>query len=355
VPVYPKERFSFLIDQIPENVEEKIFCLFGDVYLCEEAAKKIITKVKEKSNAALERIYGDEVDENSLKERFFSFLFGEQRLIWVKDLTDFSCLNPEMVDRLPYYLIITTNLAKAIPKWLKEKTIFFDFSIKPAGVAEQRIWQERLIDTLLGETHKTITTTAKSHLLDCVGFNLFALKNNLELLINYIGEKDVIDNEAIDMVIIPIKEEMGFALGERLGQQRIEAALNLLKNLLEQGFHPLVILGFLTKEWRCLFEAKLLMKGVKINFSETCTYNQFLKMTYPNLRKENLTILAGLHPYVVYSLLRRAFNYSLMDLFTLQQRLLFVDRFIKTNTQSGSYYLEMLILFWSQLLGGGND
>ena len=207
---------------------------------------------------------------------------------------------------------------------------------------------------MLKKAKKEITPTAKAHLLEYTGFNLFALKNYLEMLINYIGEKEVINEEHIISMVTPIKEEAAFTIGEKLIQDNPEVSLSFLKNLLDQGFHPLAILSLLIKEWRFLLEAKILLEEGKINFNESYRYQQFLKTIYPEVKRKNLTILTNFHPYMLYILLKRANRYSLKGLYRIHEKLLLTDSFIKTSTQNSLYYLEMLILFWGKILGGRN-
>jgi len=348
VPAYPKERFHTLADQIPEKIKERIFCFSGNLFLCEEAAKQIINKIKKK-NVIIEYIFGDEIDQACFREKLLSAsLFAEEKIIWIKDLTEFSFLSPEIINHLQHYLVITTLEAKAIPDFIIKQAIFVDFSVKPK---EQQRWQEQLIQTLLKKAKKRITPTAKTYLLDYTGFNLFAIKNYLEMLINYIGEKEVINEQHIINMVTPIKEEAAFAIGEKLVQNKTEVALSFLKNLVEQGFHPLAILSLLIKEWRFLLEAKILLEEGKINFNESYSYQQFLKTIYPEVKRKKITILINLHPYVLYIILKRANRYSLRGLYRLHEKLLLTDSFIKAGTQNSLYYLEMLILFWGKMLG----
>ncbi len=352
MPAYPKERFHTLVNQIPEKIKETIFCFSGEPYLCEEAAKQIITKIKKK-NVIIEYVFGDEIEQASFKEKLLSAsLFGEEKIIWIKYLTRFSFLSPKIIHHLQHYLVITTLEAKAIPDFIKKEAIFVDFSVKPK---EQQRWQEQLIQTVLKKAKKRITPTAKTYLLDYTGFNLFALKNYLEMLINYIGEKEIINEQHIINMVTPIKEEAAFAIGEKLEQNKTEIALRFLKNLVEQGFHPLAILSVLIKECRSLLEAKILLEEGKINFNASYSYQQFLKTIYPEVKRKKLTILINLHPYVLYIILKRANRYSLRGLYRIHEKLLLTDSFIKTSTQNSLYYLETLILFWVKCLGGKND
>ncbi|CAD7780946.1 hypothetical protein DMNBHIDG_02479 [Candidatus Methanoperedenaceae archaeon GB37] len=145
MPAYPKERFYTLVNQIPEKIKEKIFCFSGEPYLCEEAAKQIINKIKKK-NGIVEYILGDEIDQASFREKLLSAsLFAEEKAIWIKDLTEFSFLDPKIINHLQHYLIITTLEAKVIPDFLKNRAIFVDFSIKPK---EQQKWQEQAYPNL---------------------------------------------------------------------------------------------------------------------------------------------------------------------------------------------------------------
>jgi len=337
-----------LLKQIPEGVKERVFYFSGNAYLCEEAAREIITKLRQKKDIKLETIDGDILNRDLFLEKLSAgSLFGEEKLIWIKNLTDLSLIEPEVLKHQPHYLIITASESKNLPKFLQTLAVVVDFSVK-AG--EQEMWQEQLMTTILKKANKKITPGAKRCLLDYIGFNLFALKGYLELLVNYVGKQEIIDEKTVKMLVTPIREEALFELTERLVEASPARVLGFLDNLLAQGIHPLVILSILAREIRCLLEVKGLEQEGKVNFAVSYSYQEFLKITYPGLKKEKLIYLGALHPYPLYFIFKRACCYNIETLRQLQQRLMHTETMIKRTQRNTIYQLEMLILFWCRLL-----
>lgn len=351
--IYPEERFSELLKHIPEGVKERVFCFFGNAYLCEEAAREVVTRLQQKKDMKLESIDGETFDRNLFLEKLsVGSLFGEKKLIWIKNLTNLSQIEPKILEHQPHYLVITAPEAKNLPKFLQTLAIVVDFSVK---TNEQERYQEKVVNNVLKKANKKITPQAKRCLFNFIGFNLFALKHYLEMLVNYVGKEEVIDEKAVKTLVSPIREEALFALTEKLISSPPAEILRFLDNLLAQGIHPLVILSILAREIRCLLEVKGLEQKGKISFAPNYSYQQFLKTVYPDLKKEKLIHLAALHPYPLYFIFKRACFYNIEGLKQLYQRLIHTEAMMKSTQKNAAYQLEMFILFWCRLVGGRND
>ncbi|MDL1970119.1 MAG: DNA polymerase III subunit delta [Candidatus Desulfofervidaceae bacterium] len=351
--IYPKEKFSELLNHIPEGVKERVFCFWGNIYLCEQAAREVIAKLQQKEGVALESIDGETLDRDFFLEKLsVGSLFGGKKLIWIKNLINLSQIEPKILRNQPHYLVITAPETKNLPTSLQTLAIIVDFSIK---TNEQRMWQEQLLSTFLRKTDKKITPQAKRCLLDYIGFNLFVLKNYLEMLVNYVGEEEIIDEKAVKTLVSPIKEEALFELTEKLVDTSPNKILKFLDNLLAQGIHPLAILSILAREIRCLLEVKGLEQKGKINFTPSYSYQHFLKTVYPELKREKLIHLGSLHSYSLYFIFKRACFYNIETLKQLHQKLIDVETKVKRTQKNAAYQLEEFILFWYKLVVGGRN
>jgi DNA polymerase-3 subunit delta len=205
------------------------------------------------------------------------------------------------------------------------------------------------MQSFLQRAKKRITPAAQRLLVDYIGFNLGILKNSLQMLLNYLGEREIIEEQDVIELIVPTKEEGVFALAEKLTNAPAEDVLFFLNHLLEQGVHPLVILSVLAKEVRCLMEIKEIIQQKNLIFT---SYNQFIKTAYPLIKKENLVHLKGLPPYVIFLFCQRAQKYSLKVLKAIHQQLLLTEVAMKSTSKNVFYHLEMLALFWCKVRGG---
>ena len=345
MPIYPKERITAIIKKIPAEIRDRLFCFVGDTYLCEEIARQVIKRITSTKKVSIETMPAEEITTERLAESLYQTgLFNKEKLIWIKDVSKLDFLDQKSIKKIPHYLLLTLPEGTKVPSFLKDKTVFIDFTLKPN---EKETWMIHFMQSFLQRAKKRITPAAQRLLVDYIGFNLGILKNSLQMLLNYLGEREIIEEQDVIELIVPTKEEGVFALAEKLTNAPAEDVLFFLKQLLEQGIHPLVILSVLAKEVRCLMEIKEIIQQKKLLFA---SYNQFIKTAYPLIKKENLVHLKGLPSYVIFLFGQRAQKYSLKTLKAIHQQLLLTEIAIKSTPKNACYHLEMLMLFWCSFL-----
>ncbi len=342
MPIYPKERFLNLISK---GVSERIFCFIGDAFLCEEAAHQVIKQITTDKNVPKEVFSDNEINSSFFEKNTHQggSLFGTSKVYWIKDASP-EKLNRKALADFPHYLILTFSQNPKIPAFLKEISFFVDFTLKPN---EKQAWALKMVQTLFQKANKKVTQPVQNLLLELTGYNLAVLKNSIHLLLNYVGEKEIIEEQDVVEIIPPSNGEGIFGIAEKLVTISLEKVLFYVRNLNDQGIHPLLILSILAKEIRCLIEVKEILNKIKLR--QLPSYNQFIKGTYSLFKKETSTYLLTLHPYVIYLLCQRAQGYDLDFLKILHKHLLFTERAIKSAPkQAAIYHLERLILFWHQ-------
>ncbi len=343
MPVYPKERITAIVKKIPEEIKDRLFCFMGDIYLCEEIARQVIKRITSTKKVSAETIPAEEITAERLAEGLYQTgLFHKEKLIWIKNASKLDFLDSKKIKKIPHYLILTLSEGTKVPSFLKDEALFIDLTLRPH---EKETWTVHFMQSFLQRVNKRISPAAQKLLVRYIGFNLGILKNSLQMLLNYIGEREVIEEQDVTELIIPTKEEGIFVLAEKLTNAPVEDVLFLLKQLLEQGVHPLAILSVLAKEVRCLMEIKEIIQQKTLSLT---SYNQFIKTAYPLIKKENLVYLKGLPPYVIFLFCQRAQKYSLAVLKAIHQQLLLAEIAMKSTSKNAFYHLEMLVLFWCE-------
>lgn len=352
MPIYPKERFPTFLKQLDQLPKEKVFFFFGEPFLCEMAAKKVINHLLGENKSNLKILYEEEIDSSLLEEKLVSLSLGKFYVIWVKRLHSISILNQKLLQNSINYLIITaSDLKGTLPDFLQKKAVIFDFFIKPTDKQTQTFWIGQIIEDVLKNYHKKLTSKAKELLIQRIGFNLFAIKQQLELLINYVGEGDTIDEAAVEVLVAPSREEMIFELIGKISTGNVITALESLHHILEQDKQPLAILGILSNELRNLLEAKIFCEKFNI-LPQELSFQDFSKNVYPSLSKERLIYLTGFHPYIVYQIFKRATYFDIKALKKIHQTLTQADVLLKTTQTQPSYLLENIVFCWTGLVKG---
>lgn len=90
---------------------------------------------------------------------------------------------------------------------------------------------------------KRLSPAAVSLLRDRVGDAMRQLASELDKLALYVGDRTVIDERDVELLVAPLREEEFYELGNALGDGDAAKALKLLDDELSRGKHGLLIMG----------------------------------------------------------------------------------------------------------------
>lgn len=210
---------------------------------------------------------------------------------------------------------------------------------------------QRQAQRLLDSQGKKLSPAAWITLGQKTGFDLRHSMSELEKLISYVGEKTIIDKEDVEEAVGKTKEEEIFALTTALSEKNQLAALDALKNILDQGTHHLMILTMLVREVRLLLQARILVDSGKLpKFNPAMEYGWFQKVLYPvmgelsssSTKREGL--IFSQHPFVVYNAMRNCIRFTNSRLIKFLDELLELDRSFKSTASSPQLLLEMFLI-----------
>lgn len=250
-------------------------------------------------------------------------------------------------------LLITDKVDKRrnLYRFMGEKGIVVDFSVISGSSRKARSQQESVLRNLAQETlaavGKTIEPEALSLLVERTGFNLWALKTQLEKLISFVGDETLVTREQVEDMSGQFREEALYELNNAVTERDCEAALLVLNRLLDQNYHPLQVLASLATEIRRLLVAREfiedhLANGLKQNIS----YGSFQKTILPIVEEktEKGSPLARLHPFALHQTMVRSINYQTADLINSLQLLAGGDLTLKSSGIGERAVMENLII-----------
>lgn len=117
-------------------------------------------------------------------------------------------------------------------------------------------WMDRKL-TALG---KTATIEAKKRIEELVGSDLRTVNNELEKLVTFVGENNVIELDDVNQVSGWAKTFFEWEMQDSLEKAEFEKSLIVLNSLFKEGIRPEFILGIIVRFYREILLAKLWLK-----------------------------------------------------------------------------------------------
>jgi DNA polymerase-3 subunit delta len=156
-------------------------------------------------------------------------------------------------------LLLTTDTVdkrRSLYRLMEEKGVVVDFGVASGSSRKVRSQQEAVLKNLAQETlsaaGKTIEPQALALLFERTGFNLWALKTQLEKLMSFAGEASLVTREQVEGLSDQFREEPLYELNNAVATRDCETGLLVLNRLLDQNYHPLQLLASLANELRRL-------------------------------------------------------------------------------------------------------
>jgi len=178
---------------------------------------------------------------------------------------------------------------------------------------------ERFIDY-----NKKITPQALDYLISVVGTDLSLLEQEITKLVLFAGERQDIHLEMVEELVSKTAQATIFNLVDAVAEGRGVDAVKHCQELLNQGEKEMFIVYMLTRQFRIISEAKLLVaKG----------YGQ-----------GQLSQILQIPEFAVRKALKQGHNFSIAQLAAIMDKLLSLDVAIKTGKGNPNLLLEMIIV-----------
>jgi DNA polymerase-3 subunit delta len=252
-----------------------VYLLYGtNTFLLKETRKKIIDAAlnEDEQSFNLSTYDMEEVSvEQALEDAETLPFFGDRRVIILNNaifLTaekskqkvehDLEKLQSYLNEPSPFAVLVILvpypklDERKKVTKLLKKQAECIEAN--ELGEQEIKVW----IDSELKEASITMEESAKQLLLQLTGLDLTTVLNELQKLILYAGEEQVITEEAVSLLVARSLEQNVFSLVDAVVKQDSLKALSLYRDLLQNNEEPIKILSLLAAQFRLIYHSKLL-------------------------------------------------------------------------------------------------
>ncbi|HDQ23080.1 MAG TPA: DNA polymerase III subunit delta [Candidatus Uhrbacteria bacterium] len=190
----------------------------------------------------------------------------------------------------------------------------------PLKPSELNSWLKKEVESRGGK----INNQAINFLAASVGNDLWQMSNEIEKLINYCSQKQIIIADIESLVKNKFDDNI-FNLVDAIGNKNKKLALKLMSDQFNLEADKMYLLSMLIRQFRIL----LLIKDLQKN--------------NPSLTKDNATKELKIHPFVAQKALQQARNFTFEQLKLIYQALLGIDFKIKTSTTKPRLLFDLLI------------
>jgi DNA polymerase III subunit delta len=213
-----------------------------------------------------------------------------------------------------------------------------------------KVSRENLSDFInqrLRHAGKNLEFQAREMILIRSSDDLGALRQELEKLTLFVGDRPVIGARDVEMIFADRGEGWIFDLTRAIADRDAVTALSHLARLMAQGEHPLKLLGTIAAEARRLLSARQLIETeLRGLWKRGMTYQQFQQQVL-----QQGTPLLTRNPYADYMCFQRADQFSLSDLRGYMDSIYDTDFRLKSSGSNPRLVMERLIL--GMCLGAG--
>lgn len=186
---------------------------------------------------------------------------------------------------------------------------------------------------------KRVTSEASMRLEELTGRDLRRVNNEVEKLVTFVGEKEVVDLDDVNQVSGWIKTFHDWEIADSLVKADVRQSLIVLNSLFKEGTKPEYILGSIGKFFRDIFLAKILLREKNVDKKEV--FRELKPQIHEKLGKFYLDKFKEF-----FSLVEK---FSMQDLNHILAELEEVDLKIKTTPLSTQTLLESFIFDYCSL------
>lgn len=156
------------------------------------------------------------------------------------------------------------------------------------------------------------------------GTNLSILTSEVDKLALYVGEKETITPEVVELLVTRSLEQNIFALTEKIVEKNREEAISIYRDLLLQKEEPIKILAAISSSLRIIYQTKELSRR---------GYSQ-------NQIASHLKV----HPYRIKLAMGQAQKFSEEEIMKIMQSLATADYQMKTGGMNKELIIELILL-----------
>jgi DNA polymerase-3 subunit delta len=218
---------------------------------------------------------------------------------------------------------------------------------------EGRNWTdqaEAFAERAFGDLDREISAQALAQLVASTGPNPRVLRNEVEKLYLYAGQRQRIELEDVDAVVTPNKQARAFALGDALGERNLARALRCLdEELWEMRRDPQrneigLLYGLISKVRVLLLVNELLArKWLKPETDFGRFKSQLARIPAESLPEDKKFNPLAMNAYALFRALAHARNYTQAELIAAMELMLESNRQLVTRSLDPALVLQRML------------
>lgn len=257
-----------IMQDIKENNFERFYLLYGsEDYLKHQYRDKLIKAlVDAEDNMNYSYFEGKKINVSEMLDIGDTLpFFADNRVIVVENSGLFKKTPEGFEKRLENFpdsthvIFVESEVdgRNRLNNWFKKNG--YKTEMKPPTEGELRKW----IAKLCKDENKQIYEKAVEYFIGAVGLDMLLIKNELEKLFAYVGERGEITVDDVRAICVNEADDTLYAMIDAIGNRNQKEALLLYRNLLELKQEPLFILSQLSRNVRKMLEVSELIKSGK--------------------------------------------------------------------------------------------
>lgn len=292
--------------------------------------KKIDTLIDELKIDNIIKYDYDNIDiDDILNEINYVDLFNEKKLLIVSNFTFKKIKDKEEKSLINYINHMNDNviILKCIDEKLDSKKDIIKLINDKCKVIELKKMDYKTlheyVTKIFSDNNKRITYNQIKNILSLCENDTDSVLNEVNKLLLYKLDSDVITDEDIENVISKNSEKEMFKLNDAVMSRNIPNMLESTKTLVSSGVDEVVIIDYLSKQFRTLYQIKIMSKDTGI---------------------QTITSRLSLNPFVTKKMLDIINNFSEEELINIMYKLSDADIDIKVNGLLKNKVLENFYL-----------
>lgn len=253
--------------------------------------------------------------------------FSERRLILIQNSGLFKSQNDlaDYIKKLPdycYFLFVESEVDKRNRLYKAVKDVGVISEMNGMDEKNLQLW----IVQLLNKSQKKITKDTLTYFMNKSGTDMEGMVQEIEKLVCYAMDKDVITKEDIDAVCITQVSNQIFMMIDAIAMKKQQQALDYYYDLLTLREKPMSILFLITRHFNILLQMKELS----------------------NQNRNDVAKKVGVPPFAVQKYMAQAKNFTKNGLIANLKECAEMEAQVKTGLMGDQMAVELLIVKFSQ-------
>ncbi len=319
-------------EDIKKNEFKKVYLLYGEeAYLRKQYRDRLRQAIVGDDTMNYSYFEGKSANVNSIIEMSETLpFFVDKRLIIVENSGFFKSANDvlcEYITNIPETTIIVfveeeVDKRGKLYKRVKEQGYETEMGVQTSAVLEK--W----VLNILNENNKKITKETMEYFISAVGNDMTNLAGELEKLICYCMDKEVILVEDIHEICTEQISSKIFDMIDALGGKNQKKTLDIYYDLISTKEPPMRILFMLARQFNIML--------------------QVAELTKMGMNQKDIASKAGLQPFIVGKTMRQNANFKKSDLVSALRECIEIETDIKSGNMDEKIGVEMLLIKYSR-------